>query len=81
MPDLTDLESPTSNARLDSFGTSSAQADIGNLNGIAKLPGLICLAAGGCDSFPAPAERVAALPPLSDGLVPSPLAHTLVGST
>jgi hypothetical protein len=53
IPDLFDVETPSSNAHLDSFGTSDASGHIGNLNGLGQFPSLICLAAsGGCNQIP-----------------------------
>jgi len=53
VPDLTDVQTPSSNALLNSFGTSDSSAHIGNLNGLGQLPSLICLAsAAACNAIP-----------------------------
>lgn len=53
VPDLTDVQSPSSDAQLDSFGTSLANAHVGNLNGLGSLPSLICLASSQfCNAIP-----------------------------
>jgi hypothetical protein len=53
IPDLTDVQTPSSDAQLDSFGTSEANAHIGNLNGLGQLPSLVCLAsATACNAIP-----------------------------
>lgn len=53
VPDLTDVQTPSSDAVLDSFGTSQAAGHIGNLNGLGQLPSLICLAsAAACKAIP-----------------------------
>jgi hypothetical protein len=53
VPDLSDVQSPSSDAQLDSFGTSQANGHIGNLNGLGVLPSLICLASSQfCKSIP-----------------------------
>ena len=44
IPDLTDVETPYSNAQLDSFGTSQADGYVSNENGVGTAPSLICLA-------------------------------------
>ncbi len=53
VPDLFDVQTPSSDAHLDSFGTSDSSGHVGNLNGLGQLPSLICLAAGGgCNKIP-----------------------------
>lgn len=53
VPDLFDIQTPSSDAHLDSFGTSEASGHVGNLNGLGQLPSLVCLAAGGaCNQLP-----------------------------
>jgi hypothetical protein len=53
VPDLTDVQTPSSDAKLDSFGTSFANGHVGNLNGLGQLPTLICLASPQfCNSIP-----------------------------
>jgi hypothetical protein len=53
VPDLTDVETPASNAQLDSFGTSEAAGHVGTLNGLGQLPSLICLASAAfCRAIP-----------------------------
>jgi hypothetical protein len=53
VPDLTDVQTPSSDGQLDSFGTSQASGHIGNLNGLGQLPSLICLAsAAACKAIP-----------------------------
>lgn len=64
LPDPFDVETPDSEAQLNSFGTSVADGHIVNLNGFGGIPGLICLAAptGTCAKIP--------VGQLSAGLVP-----------
>jgi hypothetical protein len=53
VPDLTDVQTPSSDAQLDSFGTSNANGHVGNLNGLGQLPSLICLASSAfCKAIP-----------------------------
>jgi hypothetical protein len=53
IPDLTDVQTPSSNAVLNSFGTSDSSAHVGNLNGLGALPSLVCLAsASTCNGLP-----------------------------
>ena len=53
VPDLTDVQTPSSDALLDSFGTSQSNAHVGNLNGLGQLPSLICLASSAfCKAIP-----------------------------
>jgi hypothetical protein len=53
VPDLTDVQTPSSDGQLDSFGTSTANGHVGNLNGLGQLPSLICLAsAAACNAIP-----------------------------
>lgn len=67
VPDLTDVQTPSSDAQLDSFGTSLANAHIGNLNGLGGLPSLICLASAAfCNAIPIgklTGGAIAAFPP------------------
>jgi hypothetical protein len=44
VPDLFDVQIPSSDAQLDSFGTSEANGHVMNLNGLGSFPSLICLA-------------------------------------
>jgi hypothetical protein len=54
VPDLTDVQTPSSDGQLDSFGTSEASGHVGNLNGLGQLPSLICLASAAfCNAIPA----------------------------
>lgn len=53
VPDLTDVQTPSSDGQLDSFGTSEASGHIGNLNGLGQLPSLVCLASAAfCNAIP-----------------------------
>lgn len=53
VPDMTDVQTPSSDAQLDSFGTSFANAHVVNLNGLGGLPALICLASPAfCNAIP-----------------------------
>ena len=65
LPDPFDVETPDSEAQLDSFGTSTADGHIGNLNGLGGVPGLICLAAGAATCAQIPVGQ------LTGGLIPS----------
>ncbi|HVT65238.1 MAG TPA: hypothetical protein VHD81_08790 [Mycobacteriales bacterium] len=65
LPDPFDVETPHSEAKLDSFGTSSADGHILNLNGLGGIPGLICLAAGAATCAQIPIGQITA------GLIPT----------
>jgi hypothetical protein len=54
VPDMFDVQTPNSDAQLDSFGTSQADGHVSNLNGLGQFPALICLAAGenNCAAIP-----------------------------
>jgi hypothetical protein len=65
LPDPFDVQTPHSEAALDSFGTSQADGHIVNLNGLGGIPGLICLAAGAATCAQIPIGQVTA------GLIPS----------
>lgn len=65
LPDPLDAEVPDSESQLNSFGTSSADGHVINLNGLGGVPGLVCLAApaGTCGKIP--------ISQLTGGLIPS----------
>jgi hypothetical protein len=76
LPDPFDIRTPESDGQLDSFGTSTADGHIGNLNGLGGIPGLICLAAGAatCAEIPIGAVTGGLIPTFPP---PDPLdAHT-----
>jgi hypothetical protein len=65
LPDPFDVETPHSEAQLDSFGTSQSDGHIINLNGLGGIPGLICLAAGAATCAQIPVGQITA------GLIPT----------
>jgi hypothetical protein len=65
LPDPFDTQTPHSEAKLDSFGTSQADGHIINLNGLGGVPGLVCLAAGAATCAQIPIGQVTA------GLIPT----------
>ena len=65
LPDPFDVQTPHSEAKLDSFGTSASDGHIANLNGLGGIPGLVCLAAGAATCAQIPIGQITA------GLIPS----------
>ncbi|MBV9870002.1 MAG: hypothetical protein JO214_05215 [Frankiaceae bacterium] len=67
IPDLTDVQFPSSDAQLDSFGTSESNGHVVNLNGLGSFPALICLASAAfCRAIPinqASAGTINSFPP------------------
>ena len=65
LPDPFDVQTPHSEAKLDSFGTSASDGHIANLNGLGGIPGLVCLAAGAATCAQIPIGQITA------GLIPT----------